>query len=247
VEVLSPGELPSDFEQWPESRRVLFLQYVGTADWRLRYEGPGGGNGGGDRISEEHAGVLIAVLSAPISFERIAELDFYDNAGICTACAAPYCSVHWGDSSSGYGRCPNGHGASLDPHWSPDFDEPGDLAEPASIGADTPDAAMAREHARAAFLRPLDSVLQVFLTLVDHSSAFSRIRQNVLFEKHQGSLRSWDIEGSGRAAFVDGDIVVCVDDYIFGYLDHTEYVMPFDDFVQLFWKYEAICRPDDDR
>lgn len=137
VEVLSPGELPSDFEQWPAPGRESYLQHVGTANWRLRYEGPGGGNGSGHRISEVRARLLIAVLSAPISFERVGELDLYDNAGICRTCAIPYCSRHWGISSSGSGRCPNGHGASLDPHWSPEFDPPGDLAGPSSVGAGT--------------------------------------------------------------------------------------------------------------
>jgi len=50
---------------------------------------------------------------------RIAE--FYDDAGICADCRKPYCATHWGVSLSGYGRCPRGHGKSLDPHWSPDY------------------------------------------------------------------------------------------------------------------------------
>jgi hypothetical protein len=44
---------------------------------------------------------------------------FYDDAGFCRDCDAPYCYRHWHVSESGYGYCPRGHGKSLDPHWSP--------------------------------------------------------------------------------------------------------------------------------
>ena len=42
---------------------------------------------------------------------------FYDDAGFCQDCNAPYCYRHWHVSETGYGHCPAGHGKSLDPHW----------------------------------------------------------------------------------------------------------------------------------
>jgi hypothetical protein len=48
---------------------------------------------------------------------------FYDDAGFCQSCDAPYCYRHWQVTRSGYGYCPHGHGKSLDPHWSPEDDD----------------------------------------------------------------------------------------------------------------------------
>ena len=42
---------------------------------------------------------------------------FYDDAGFCQDCDAPYCYHHWHVSETGYGYCPRSHRKSLDPHW----------------------------------------------------------------------------------------------------------------------------------
>jgi len=44
--------------------------------------------------------------------ERVAR--FYDDAGFCQVCDAPYCYHHWHVFEGGYGHCPRGHGKSLD-------------------------------------------------------------------------------------------------------------------------------------
>lgn len=89
--------------------------------YHLRYAGPGGSNGSGDPIDKETAARIIKMFSAPVDGEAI-DKEFYDGAGLCKSCAAFYCPKHWSISSTGFGTCPQGHGKSLDPHWSPDSD-----------------------------------------------------------------------------------------------------------------------------
>lgn len=60
------------------------------------------------------------LLTGPVTFEAVRAAGFYDDLGFCAECGVPYCPTHWTVSPGGYGRCPAGHGKSLDPHWSPD-------------------------------------------------------------------------------------------------------------------------------
>jgi hypothetical protein len=122
VEVLAPGELPEEYPSWVGDRahrRDAYDRRFDLATWRFRYEGPGGGNGHGDTIDTDRAHILIEVFTPPISFDRLDEVDLYDDAAICRPCAAPYCYHHWNPSTTEYGHCPQGHGKSLDPHWHP--------------------------------------------------------------------------------------------------------------------------------
>jgi hypothetical protein len=77
------------------------------------------GNGLGDPVSAERAWRIAEGFAEPLSWERVREAGFYDS-GVCQECDAPYCYRHWQVTQSGYGRCPAGHGKSLDPHWSPE-------------------------------------------------------------------------------------------------------------------------------
>jgi hypothetical protein len=115
-----PGLLPHDFHEWPESRRATYSEYRRGEKWRLIFEGVVAGNGLGSDIEAERAAVIAEAFAEPCTFAKVRTAEFYDDAGFCQACDAPYCSEHWNVSSSGYGRCPQGHGKSLDPHWSPD-------------------------------------------------------------------------------------------------------------------------------
>ena len=56
-------------------------------------------------------------MTPDIRFAQVRTAGFYDDAGFCQDCDAPYCYQHWHVSESGYGHCPRGHGKSLDPHW----------------------------------------------------------------------------------------------------------------------------------
>ncbi len=59
-------------------------------------------------------------FAEPLRYEKVRQADLYDDAGFCAECGVAYCPTHWNVSPGGYGRCPRGHGKSLDPHWSPD-------------------------------------------------------------------------------------------------------------------------------
>jgi hypothetical protein len=123
VEVLSPGELPEDYPSWVGAYAMLRESYDRHFDlttWRFRFEGVERGNGLGDTIEVDRARRLIEVFTPPVSVDRLDEVDLYDDAAICRPCGVPYCYGHWSVSPTGYGRCPQGHGKSLDPHWSPD-------------------------------------------------------------------------------------------------------------------------------
>ena len=88
--------------------------------WLLRYSGPGGSNGSGDRIPAERAAAIRKAFTPPYAVAAIKAAGFYDDAGFCAGCAKFYCPQHWNTSPTGGGRCPQGHFKSLDPHWSPD-------------------------------------------------------------------------------------------------------------------------------
>jgi hypothetical protein len=122
VEVLAPGELPDEYPTWVGDRAMLRDSYDHHFDlttWRFRYDGPGGDNGLGDTIKAGRANLLVEVFTPPINIDRLDEVGLYDDAAICRPCTAPYCYHHWSTSPTGYGRCPQGHGKSLDPHWHP--------------------------------------------------------------------------------------------------------------------------------
>ena len=88
--------------------------------WRFLFSGIDGGNGSGDEITADEAARLADAFSPPLTYDKVRQADLYDDAGFCAECRKPYCHAHWNVSVGGYGRGPEGHGRSLDPHWSPD-------------------------------------------------------------------------------------------------------------------------------
>jgi hypothetical protein len=85
----------------------------------MKYEGPGGSNGSGDKISTDQLHLIINAFSTPFDPKKLKD-QFYDRAGFCPLCEKFYCSNCWNISHTGFGKCPAGHGESLDPHWSTD-------------------------------------------------------------------------------------------------------------------------------
>jgi hypothetical protein len=121
IEIVAPHELPLEWAQRSPEHQKLFRDYRNSDEYYLLYSGPGGGNGCvGDKIDYEKAARIVDAFSGPASKEAICAAGFFDNAGFCLSCSLFYCYKHWSVSKTGYGSCPNKHGQSLDPHWSPD-------------------------------------------------------------------------------------------------------------------------------
>lgn len=120
VEVTPPGRYPAAWESWSAARKEIYLTHRPRGQWWHIYSGPGGSNGYGNAVSPEEGRRTAEVFREPVGYDDVAAAGLHDMAGFCRQCRQPYCPTHWHVSGSGYGRCPRGHGQSLDPHWSPD-------------------------------------------------------------------------------------------------------------------------------
>lgn len=120
IELVPPGVLPSAWDAWSPRERQLYEALRDPTMWRMLFRGIAGANGFGDDLSAEEAARYLAAFSGPLTFQKVHGAGLYDDAGFCEECDKPYCYEHWNVSAGGYGRCPHGHGKSLDPHWSPD-------------------------------------------------------------------------------------------------------------------------------
>jgi len=123
VELIPPGELPAEWESWPNEHHEAFKASHDTGSWHFVFRSIEGGNGLGDDISAEAAERLAAAFSEPLEYTKVAHAGLSDDAGYCGRCGVPYCSVHWNVDRDGWGRCPSGHSRNLDPLWWPADDE----------------------------------------------------------------------------------------------------------------------------
>ena len=119
IELVAPGQLPAQWEQWPSTVQGNILRQREPGQWYLLVTGLATDNGYGDPIDASRAGRIAQAFRSPLRFAQVHAAGFYDDAGFCPDCDAPYCYQHWHVSETGYGYCPHGHGKSLDPHWSP--------------------------------------------------------------------------------------------------------------------------------
>ena len=117
VELVAPGRLPAEWEQWPRTVQDSIQRQRQPGQWYLLFKGVASCNGYGDPIDASRAGRIAQAFRPPLHFGQVHTAGFYDDAGFCQDCDAPYCYHHWQVSGSGYGHCPRGHGKSLDPHW----------------------------------------------------------------------------------------------------------------------------------
>ena len=115
IELVGPGQLPARWEQWPGTVRDSFLRCRGPGQWYLIRDGVATSND--NPIQAGEAGRIAWAFRPPLRYDQVATAGFYDDAGLCQDCDAPYCYRHWHVSETGYGHCPAGHGKSLDPHW----------------------------------------------------------------------------------------------------------------------------------
>ena len=118
--MVAPGDRPVRWEQWSPAQQRSFTGYRPVASWWVLFEGIVAGNGIGSERSPAEGERLARIFSGPLTWESVHSAGFYDDLGFCRECGVAYCANHWRVSAGGYGRCPAGHGKSLDPHWSPD-------------------------------------------------------------------------------------------------------------------------------
>ena len=123
IEIIPSGKLPVEWNKWDEDERRLFngaRQRHAKDGYTLIRDGIETSNGTtGDPIDEGEALAIVAALTEPYQKEKLAASGLHPDDGLCTDCGKFYCYNHWGRPQIGYGRCPNGHGRSLDPHWHP--------------------------------------------------------------------------------------------------------------------------------
>jgi len=118
IEIVEPNAYPKDAIKWNAEDYSWYERFRDFSFHYLIYSGPGGSNGYiGDPIDVNRKAALIDAFTEPYNGIKIRE-QFYDMAGYCAVCNKFYCNKHWSLTSSGYGKCPKGHGKSLDPHWS---------------------------------------------------------------------------------------------------------------------------------
>ena len=117
VELVAPGQFPAEWERWPSTVQDSMLRQRQPGQWYLLFKGIATYNGYGDPIDACRAGRIAQAFRPPLCFAQVHTAGFYDDAGFCQDCDAPYCYRHWHVSDTGCGYCPRGHGKSLDPHW----------------------------------------------------------------------------------------------------------------------------------
>jgi hypothetical protein len=108
----------------PATRVELVAPQDPGQQWRLIYHGLAAGTGDhGTAVSEARALLLTEAFTPPLRYPTVHRADLYDDAGFCGPCDRAYCYTHWNPSRTEYGRCPNGHGKSLDPFWTSSIDD----------------------------------------------------------------------------------------------------------------------------
>lgn len=118
VELVAPGKLPAQWDQWTPGRRKAFEQYREPGRWYLLLEGTAAGNGWrGDPVDHARAAQIAAAFCQPYTYARVHTAGFFDDAGLCGECDAPYCYRHWNITDTGLGYCPQGHSRGLDQLW----------------------------------------------------------------------------------------------------------------------------------
>jgi hypothetical protein len=116
IELVAPGQLPAEWDQWDDERRDAFQRRRDPDRWQLLFEGIAAGNGwGGDPIDVGRAERIAGAFRQPWGYAQVRAAGFHDDAGFCGECDAAYCYRHWHVSDIGFGHCPRGHGKSLDP------------------------------------------------------------------------------------------------------------------------------------
>ncbi|HET9968555.1 MAG TPA: hypothetical protein VFQ68_09985 [Streptosporangiaceae bacterium] len=68
IELVAPGALPAQWDQWPGTVQAGILRDRQPGQWHLLVTGPAAGNGYGDFIDATRAGQIAAAFQPPLRF-----------------------------------------------------------------------------------------------------------------------------------------------------------------------------------
>ena len=91
IELVAPGQLPAEWEQWPGTVQASIVRQRQPGQWYLLFKGVAAYNGYGDPIDASRAGRIAQAFRPPLCFAQVHTAGFYDDAGFCQDCDAPYC------------------------------------------------------------------------------------------------------------------------------------------------------------
>jgi hypothetical protein len=109
IELVAPGQLPVQWEQWPSTVQAAIVRERQPGQWHLLVADATAGNGYGEPVDTARAGQIAWAFQPPLRFAQVHEAGVHDDAGFCPGCDAPYCYQHWHVSETGPGSCPHGH------------------------------------------------------------------------------------------------------------------------------------------
>lgn len=117
IELVPPGHEPAGWERRPDAVRAAVEQNREPGRWYLLITGPPAGKVYGTTIDASRARRIALALRPPLRFAQVHTAGFYDDAGFCALCDAPYCFDHWDIGEDGDAWCPYRHGKSLHSLW----------------------------------------------------------------------------------------------------------------------------------
>ncbi|MEU7769792.1 hypothetical protein AB0C44_00520 [Micromonospora taraxaci] len=98
IELVAPGAPPANWQRWSSQQRDAYnaaRQRHDDQQWWLLFSGIEAGNGSGRPVDLAEAERLTNAFAQPYRYAAVASADFYDDAGFCGECDAPYCYHHW--------------------------------------------------------------------------------------------------------------------------------------------------------
>jgi hypothetical protein len=82
-------------KQWPRTVQGNILRRREPAQWYLLVKGIATAKGYGESIDASRAWRIAQAFRPPLRFAQVHTAGFYDDAGFCQGCDAPYCCQHW--------------------------------------------------------------------------------------------------------------------------------------------------------
>ena len=83
VELVAPGCLPAEWEQWPRTVQDSIQRQRQPRQWHLLFKGVAACNGYGDPIDASRAGRIAQAFRPPLRFAQVHTAGFHDDAGFC--------------------------------------------------------------------------------------------------------------------------------------------------------------------